>query len=123
MKCFNNSRLDITLDAFNEFAELPPNSRRLMINLLKASKPGVNEMTIKATHKELGFEDSSNFSKARLQLVKNQFVIYKDGLYFINPCKINCYNRRQLYQFKVMAGLIKDTSINFGLKSPIKNRK
>lgn len=112
---FPQKRYLISSNGFNEFIELKPNSQRLFKHLLDLVPNISNEVTIECNYKDLGFEHASNFYRARTQLIDRQFIIFDDNRYFINPCMVNPYSRRQWLYIKALISPIKKTATNFGV--------
>jgi hypothetical protein len=95
-----------------------------MTEILTQSKSGTRDVIIYGGYKDFGFDNPTSFYRNRSILIDKQFIIYDNNSYFVNPCLINYYNRRQWHTLKILAGMIKDKSaLNFGVIPPPPKKK
>lgn len=90
--------------------KLKPRSQELLKNMLSLLQNNCDydSLTLEISYYDMGFDDQSNFIKYRRDLIKSRLVFFKNNRYFINPCYINFYSRRQT---QWLFGLFKLTSV------------
>ena len=112
---FPTKRYEISPHGFNEFVELTPNAQKLFVAILNNVKPTPEVVVVELTYKDLGYKSYSNLHRDRQRLINRQFIMFENNQYFINPCMVNPYNRRQWSYLKDLIGMNKTTNINFGI--------
>jgi hypothetical protein len=90
-------KYQITELGLHKIIKLKPRSQKLLLDIIKLinSTNDINSLTVKVSYKDLGFKYFGNFQKARQGILDECLMYYKDNQYFINPCYINHYTRRQ----------------------------
>ena len=88
---------------------LRPRTQELLLDILNliGRSSDVNSVIINLSYDELGFKDRSNFSKYKKDLIDEKLLFQKGQEYFVNPCYVNYYTRRQQDYFFKLFGLIK----------------
>ena len=106
-------KYEITHQGLLIFTNLKPRSQKLFVQLLNEIKfdCNINAIIIEKTHKELGFDSFSNYSKYKQELVDNKLIIYERNSIFINPMYVNYFKKRQLDYFYAMFEIRKDIKV------------
>lgn len=106
-------KYEFTMDGLIKFSEIKPRSQQLLIDLLAfvGHNCSVGDVIIQVTYKDLAFTSFANFSKYRQELIDSRLLFYKDNVYFINPCYINYYTRRQKEYFLKLFKLKKEIPV------------
>lgn len=97
---YNQSKIrkyKITHDGLCLIIKLKPRAQELLKDMLMLLKNNCDyeSLIFKVSYIDMHFDDYSNFAKYRNELVKSRLLFYKDNNYYINPCYINFYSRRQ----------------------------
>lgn len=112
----NNRRkkYQITHEGLKQFSLMKQNSRELLLSLLiHIHNQDPKLIGIECDYKMLGFNDRSNFYKARKELEEKQFIYRVKNEYLINPDMINHLSRRQHEYFHKMFGLKQEIKIRW----------
>ncbi len=106
-------RYVITELGLTKLLSLKPRSQQLLLDIIKRINQGytIDSLIVKVSHTELGFKYYANFQRARQGILDQYLMYYKDGMYYVNPCYINYYTRRQSECFFKLFGLKKDISV------------
>lgn len=106
-------KYEFTLDGLNKFVSLSKRSQQIIVDILHyvGYKYTIDSITVEISYKELGFKSYSNLRKYRKELVDSELIYHDDNKYFINPCYINFYTRRQKEYFFKYFGIKKDTPV------------
>ena len=88
---------NISLNALSEFTELKSRSQQMLIDILSlvGFESNIDSLTVEISYQELGFSSYSNMRKYRKELIDKRWLFNNKNEYYINPCKINYYTRRQ----------------------------
>lgn len=94
-------KYSITHEGLRILFSIKPRSQKLLLELLLqvSNSSDVDSMTIKSDFIQLGYSSSSNFYRDRKELVKSRLLFYENEEYYINPCYINFYSKRQMDYF------------------------
>lgn len=81
--------------------KLKPRSQELLKDLLAliGSSADIDSVVLEVEYHQLGFKNFRNFWGYRNELIEKRLLFYEDNKYYINPCYINYYNRRQKASF------------------------
>lgn len=112
----NIKKYSITHQGLEKFIKLKPRAQELLKDMLTyiGSSTKTDSVIFDVTYSDLGFTSFRIFWKYRNELIKTRFLFYKDNKYFINPCFINYYNRRQQGSFFSLFKLKKSTPVIIG---------
>lgn len=93
----NVRKYSITHEGLHIIFKLKPRSQQLLKSMLGLLQNNCKyeSLTLEISYYDMGFDDQSNFIKYRNELVKSRLIFFEGNKYFINPCYINFYSRRQ----------------------------
>ena len=100
----NVRKYSVTHQGLLKIIALKPRTQLLLADMLAliGSSSSITALTIEVNYKDLGFRDFRNFSRYRNELIDERLLFFKDNVYFVNPCYINYFTRRQKdYFFKL----------------------
>lgn len=91
-------KYSITHEGLCLFIKLRPRTQELLKDmlLLLQNNCDTDSLTLNISSFDMGFDDRSNFSKCKKELIKSRLLFFKENEYFINPCYINFYSMKQM---------------------------
>ncbi len=106
-------RYVITELGLTKILSLSPRSQQLLLDIIKRINQGytIDSLTVKVSYVQLGFKNYQNLHRARKEILEQYLMYYKDGMYYVNPCYINYYTRRQSEYFFKFFGLKNDIAV------------
>lgn len=90
-------KYEITKDGLSKLISVKPRAQKLLIDILNrtTSQNSIDAIVIEMTYKDLGFKSYSNWKRYKNELIIQRLLFEDGNKYYVNPCFINYYSRRQ----------------------------
>ena len=107
----NVRKYEFTQDGLQRFIALRPRAQQMLVDILNyiGHETSLEALVVNLSSFELGFNSTTNMISYRNELIENRFVFYdrKYG-YYVNPCFVNYYTRRQKEYLNVFFSIKKN---------------